>query len=152
MKVAKNTPLVDAEKLSEHGANTSFRETCWVLESSAWGGKRPPCYNRSFEGRRSPFESQFCTQFSHPDWPAAPPPLSLFLHNPWRQCWQQQYDGGEACWSRGGKWSANGTLSPKGHLLTLYYPAEHLVAAYMCVFVWVCVGTCLFVQAALSSL
>jgi len=34
---------------------------------------------------------------------------------------------------RRGKWSANGTLSPIGHLLTLHSPAAHSVVVGMCV-------------------
>lgn len=60
--------------------------------------------------------------------------LPFFLSNPSRQCWQQRYDRGGPAGARG-KWSANGTLSPIGHLLTLHSPAAHSVVAcaHVCV-------------------
>lgn len=46
----------------------------------------------------------------------------------------------EGLLERRGKWSANGTLSPVGHLLTLHSPAAPAVSVYVCACVRVCVS------------
>ena len=79
-----------------------------------------------------------------PSLPSLPPFLSPFLS--FSVILRGSADSGgmieEGLLERRGKWSANGTLSPIGHLLTLHSPAAHSVGMCVCVFVCACVCVC----------
>ena len=75
--------------------------------------------------------------------PLPPPSLSLSLPV---ILWGSTDSRGmieEGLLEQGGKWSANGTLTPIGHLLTFRSPAAHSVG--ICTWVCVCVCVCVCV-------